>query len=128
MVVGGDPNTKNADPADDGLGGPGYVIPDEFNLPGARSHFRGTISTVQNGPRKSGSQFFVTLVASPEFDGNSTAFGRVIQGQEVLDQVTEGRTNREVGQFGKIIPGDRIVHAEVIRKRPHAYLVTKISP
>jgi peptidyl-prolyl cis-trans isomerase B (cyclophilin B) len=128
MVVGGDPNTKNADPADDGLGGPGYVIPDEFSLPGARSHFRGTISTVQNGPRKSGSQFFVTLVASPEFDGNSTAFGRVIQGQEVLDQVTEGRTNREVGQFGKIIPGDRIVHAEVIRKRPHAYLVTKISP
>jgi cyclophilin family peptidyl-prolyl cis-trans isomerase len=128
MVVGGDPNTKNADPGDDGLGGPGYVIPDEFSLPGARSHFRGTFSTVQNGPRKSGSQFFVTLVASPEFDGNSTAFGRVIQGQQVLDQVTEGRTNREVGQFGKIIPGDRIVHAEVIRKRPHAYLVTKISP
>jgi cyclophilin family peptidyl-prolyl cis-trans isomerase len=128
MVVGGDPNTKNADPSDDGLGGPGYVIPDEFGLPGARSHFRGTISTVQNGPGKSGSQFFVTLVASPEFDGNSTAFGRVIQGQEVLDQITEGRTNREVGQFGKIIPGDRIVHAQVVRKRPHAYLVTRISP
>lgn len=128
MVVGGDPNTKNADPADDGVGGPGYVIPDEYNLPRARGHFRGTISTVQNGPGRTGSQFFISLVAAPEFDGNSTAFGRVIKGQEVLDQVTEGRTNREVGEFGKIIPGDLIVRAEVVRKRAHPYTVTKLSP
>ncbi len=127
MVVGGDPNTKNADPADDGLGSPGYFIPDEFRLPGARGHFRGTISMAQNGPGRAGSQFFITLVAAPEFDGNSTAFGRVIRGQEVLDQVTEGRTNREVGEFGKIIPGDLIVRAEVVRKRPHAYVVTKVT-
>jgi cyclophilin family peptidyl-prolyl cis-trans isomerase len=128
MVVGGDPNTKNADPADDGIGGPGYNIPDEFNLPAARGHFRGTISMAQNGPGKAGSQFFITLVAAPEFDGNSTAFGRVIRGQEVLDQVTEGRTNHDVGEFGKIIPGDLIVRAEVVRKRPHAYVVTKLTP
>ena len=128
MVVGGDPNTKNADPADDGIGGPGYNIPDEFNLPGARAHFRGTISMAQNGPGRAGSQFFITLVAAPEFDGNSTAFGRVIRGQEVLDQVTEGRTNHEVGEFGKIIPGDLVVRAEVVRKRPHAYVVTKSTP
>lgn len=126
MVVGGDPNTKNADPADDGIGGPGYFIPDEFNLPAARGHFRGTMSMAQNGPGKAGSQFFITLVAAPEFDGNSTAFGRVIRGQEVLDQVTEGRTNHEVGEFGKIIPGDLIVSASVVRKRPHPYVVTKL--
>jgi cyclophilin family peptidyl-prolyl cis-trans isomerase len=128
MVVGGDPNTKNADPADDGIGGPGYAIPDEFNLPAARGHFRGTISMAQNGPGRAGSQFFITLVAAPEFDGNSTAFGRVIRGQEVLDQVTEGRTNHDVGEFGKIIPGDLIVRAEVVRKRPHAYVVSKLTP
>jgi peptidyl-prolyl cis-trans isomerase B (cyclophilin B) len=128
MVVGGDPNTKNADLADDGLGGPGYNIPDEFNLPAARGHFRGTISMAQNGPGKAGSQFFITLVAAPEFDGNSTAFGRVIRGQDVVDQITEGRTNRDVGEFGKIIPGDLIVRAEVVRKRPHAYVVTKLTP
>ncbi len=128
MVVGGDPNTKNDDPSDDGIGGPGYVIPDEFSAPQARPHFRGTISTVQNGPRKAGSQFVITLVPSPEFDGNSTAFGRVIQGQKVLDQVAVGRTNREVGQFGKIIPGDLVVRAEAVRKRPHAYPVTKLTP
>jgi hypothetical protein len=45
-----------------------------------------------------------------------------------LDQVTVGRTNREVGQFGKIIPGDLVVRAEVVRKRPHAYPVTKLTP
>lgn len=128
MVVGGDPNTKNADPADDGLGNPGYAIPDEFNLPGARAHFRGTIAMAQNGPGRAGCQFFITLVAAPEFDGSSTAFGRVTRGQEVLDQVTEGRTNHDVGEFGKIIPGDLIVRAEVIRKRPHAYVVTKLTP
>ena len=128
MVVGGDPNTKNPDPADDGIGGPGYNIPDEFNLPAARGHFRGTISMAQNGPGRAGSQFFITLVAAPEFDGNSTAFGRVIRGQDVLDQVTQGRTNHEVGEFGKIIPGDLIVRAEVVRKRPHAYVVTKLTP
>ena len=127
MVVGGDPNTKNADPADDGIGGPGYNIPDEFNLPAARGHFRGTISMAQNGPGRAGSQFFITLVAAPEFDGNSTAFGRVIRGQDVLDQVTEGRTNHEVGEFGKIIPGDLIVRAELVRKRPHAYVVSKLT-
>ena len=128
MVVGGDPNTKNSDPADDGLGGPGYAIPDEFNLPSARGHFRGTISMAENGPGRAGSQFFITLVAAPEFDGNSTAFGRVIRGQDVIDQITEGRTNHDVGEFGKIIPGDLIVRAEVVRKRPHAYVVTKLTP
>ena len=128
MVVGGDPNTRNDDPSDDGIGGPGYVIPDEFSTPQARPHFRGTISMAQNGPRKAGSQFVITLVPAPEFDGNSTAFGRVIEGQRVLDRVTIGRTNREVGQFGKIIPGDLVVRAEVIRKRPHKYTVMKLTP
>jgi cyclophilin family peptidyl-prolyl cis-trans isomerase len=127
MVVGGDPNTKNTDPNDDGLGGPGYSIPDEFGSPSARAHFRGVLSTVQNGPRTAGSQFFITLVPSPEFDGNSTAFGRVVKGQDVLDSVTQGRTNRNVGQFGRIIPGDRLVKVTVVRKRPHAYTVTKVS-
>jgi cyclophilin family peptidyl-prolyl cis-trans isomerase len=127
MVVGGDPNTKNADPNDDGLGGPGYSIPDEFGSPNARLHFRGVLSTVQNGPGTAGSQFFITLVPSPEFDGNSTAFGHVVKGQEVLDRITQGRTNRNVGQFGKIIPGDRLVRVTVVRKRPHPYMVTKVT-
>jgi cyclophilin family peptidyl-prolyl cis-trans isomerase len=128
MVVGGDPNSKNNDPKDDGAGGPGYVIPDEFNLPVARSHFRGTLAMVATGPHTAGSQFLIALVPHPTFDRHFTAFGRVIRGQEGVDRITAGRTNFRVGQFGKAIPGDLLVRAEVIRKRPHPYRVVKEKP
>ena len=81
---------------------------------------------VQNGANTAGSQFFISLIAQPELRGRVTVFGRVIRGQEVADQITRGRTNRSVGSFGKIIPGDLLVRAEVIRKRSHPYLVRKI--
>ena len=125
LVVGGDPNTKNSDPKDDGGGGPGYTIPDEFTKPGARTTFRGSLCMVSTGPNTAGSQFFITLVPHPEFNGHFTVLGRVIRGQEVLDQVTTGRTNLRVGHMGKIIPGDVLVKAEVVRKRPHTYAVVK---
>jgi cyclophilin family peptidyl-prolyl cis-trans isomerase len=127
MVVGGDPNTKSENRARDGKGGPCYSIPDESNSALARGHFRGSISMVQRGPT-AGSQFLITLVPCPEFNGHFTVFGRVIAGQEVIDDVTPGRTNREVGEFGKIIPGDLLVHAEVTRKRYHKYEVTRVAP
>jgi peptidyl-prolyl cis-trans isomerase B (cyclophilin B) len=126
FVAGGDPNTKSADPTDDGFGGPGYTIPDESRSPQARNHFRGTISMLPNRDRKFGSQFFVSLVPAPALDGVATVFGRVIQGQEVLDRITQGRTNRQVGQSGEIIPGDLLMRAEVIRKRPHNYTFTRL--
>lgn len=128
MVVGGDPLTRNDIPDDDGTGGPGYAIPDESRRAGARGHFRGSIGVVQNGPKTAGSQFYIALVPLPEFNGHFACFGRVTKGQEVIDQITEGRTNREIGQFGRIIPGDVLVKAEVIRKRPHKYEVTKLTP
>ena len=126
LVTGGDPNTKNDDPSDDGSGGPGYTIPDEFREPGARRHFRGALSMVNTDPETAGSQFFITVAPMPLMDGQFTVFGRVIQGQEVVDRITLGRTTPEVGRFGKIIPGDVLVHAEVIRKRPHEYRVFKL--
>ncbi len=125
LVVGGDPNTKNSDPQDDGSGGPGYTIPDEYANPGARETFRGSLCEVNTGPHTAGSQFFVTLVPHPEFNGHFTVFGRVIRGQEVLDQITPGRTNLRVGHMGKIIPGDVLLKAEVVRKRSHPYEVVK---
>jgi peptidyl-prolyl cis-trans isomerase A (cyclophilin A) len=125
LVVGGDPNTKNSDPQDDGSGGPGYTIPDEFQKPGAREAFRGSLCMVATGPNTAGSQFFVTLVPHPEFNRHFTVFGRVLRGQEVLDRITPGRTNLRVGHMGKIIPGDVLVKAEVVRKRPHTYAAVK---
>jgi cyclophilin family peptidyl-prolyl cis-trans isomerase len=125
MAVGGDPNSKNSDPSDDGLGGPGYVIPDEFDLPGARPHLRGTLTMVETAPRTAGSQFLIAVTAHPAFDHHLTAFGRVFRGQEGIDRITVGRTNLRVGRSGKIIPGDLLVRAEVMRKRPHPYRTVK---
>ena len=116
MAVGGDPNSKNADPNDDGLGGPEYVIPDEFRLPGARLHFRGSVAMVESAANTAGSQFFIELVPHPEMNHHLTVFGRVVRGQEGVDRITPGRTNQRFGRFGKIIPGDLIVRARVIRK------------
>ncbi len=125
VIAGGDPQSRTGDPAADGTGGPGYVIPDEFNLPGARRHFRGTISMVNTGPHTAGSQFFINLVPKLEMDGFFTVFGRVIKGMDVVDAITRGRTNPEVGRYGQIIPGDLLLRAEILSKRPHEYKVIK---
>ena len=116
MVVGGDPNTKNDDPSDDGTGGPGYVIPDEFHLPAARLHFRGSIAMVASAANTAGSQFFLELAAHPEMNHHVTVFGRVVNGQRGVDRITQGRTNMRFGRFGKAIPGDVLVSARVIRR------------
>lgn len=117
VVAGGDPHSKGGDPLDDGTGGPGYAIADEFASPKARSHFRGVLSMVNTGPATAGSQFFITLVPKLEMDGYFTVFGRVVQGMDVVENITRGRTNMKVGHFGQIIPGDLLVRAEVIRQR-----------
>jgi len=127
IVAGGCPLTKNADPADDGTGHPGYFIPDEFDSPKARGHFRGTLSMVNTGESKTaGCQFLITLTPQPTMDGRFTVFGRVLQGQDVIERITQGRTHPDVAPFGRIIPGDVLVRAEVIRKRDHEYKVIKV--
>jgi cyclophilin family peptidyl-prolyl cis-trans isomerase len=129
LVAGGDPQSRTGDPGNDGTGGPGYFITDEYNAPGARGHFRGALSLVNNGvPHTSGCQFFIMLAPMHEMDGRFTVFGRVLKGQDVVDRITLGRTNPQVGQFGRIVPGDLLVRAEVLRKRPHEYRVVKEPP
>jgi cyclophilin family peptidyl-prolyl cis-trans isomerase/tetratricopeptide (TPR) repeat protein len=127
LVTGGDPNSRSADPSQDGAGGPGYLIPDEFDLPTARDHFRGSLSMVNTGPQTAGSQFFITLAPRPGMNGHFTVFGRVVEGQAAVDHITPGRTTPEVGRYGKTIPGDLLVRAEVLRKRPHPYRVDKVE-
>jgi cyclophilin family peptidyl-prolyl cis-trans isomerase len=128
VVTGGDPNTRNSDPSDDGTGDPGYTIPDECLSPKARSHFRGSLSMVNTGPHTAGSQFFLCLAPAPQMNGHFTVFGRVIEGQDAVDAITPGRTTRMLGHYGKIIPGDLLVRAEVLRKRNHEYRVVKDQP
>ena len=83
MIQGGDPTGT-------GRGGPGYVIRDEFP-PGNRND-RGTISMANAGPNTGGSQFFINLVNNNFLDGKHPAFGRVIEGMDVVDRIGQTKT------------------------------------
>ena len=75
-------------PEGSGRGGPGYRFEDETNN-GVR-HERGVLSMANAGPNTNGSQFFITHVATPWLDGRHTVFGKVLEGQDVVDAVKQG--------------------------------------
>jgi cyclophilin family peptidyl-prolyl cis-trans isomerase len=78
MIQGGCPNGT-------GTGGPGYTFDDEFN---EHPIVRGTLAMANAGPNTNGSQFFiVTAEATPWLDGKHTAFGRVLDGMDVVDTI-----------------------------------------
>jgi cyclophilin family peptidyl-prolyl cis-trans isomerase len=91
MIQGGDPNSKDSDPNNDGQGGPGYTIPAEI-LDTFRND-RGTIAAARLGnqvnPLKasSGSQFYINVVNNNSLNGEYTVFGRVISGMNVADSI-----------------------------------------
>jgi cyclophilin family peptidyl-prolyl cis-trans isomerase len=89
VIQGGDPNTaRNADPADDGLGGPGYRLPAEAGRPVSRgSVAMARLPDVLN-PRheNDGSQFYIVLRAQPSLDGG-TVFGEVISGLDIAERI-----------------------------------------
>ena len=113
MAQGGDPNTLDDDPANDGLGGPGYTIKCECYEENARKHFRGSLSMAHAGPDTGGSQFFITHLPTswlnPRLEpqkGGHTVFGRVIEGMDVAASLKKD---------------DTIQKATVLRTRPHEY-------
>ncbi len=72
-----------------GTGGPGYRFPDEFDN-SLRHDGPGVLSMANAGPGTNGSQFFITHVATPHLNGGHTVFGRVVEGQNVVDSVRQG--------------------------------------
>ena len=78
---------QTGDPTGTGTGGPGYRFEDEI-VPELGHDARGVVSMANAGPGTNGSQFFITFSATPWLDGNHTVFGRVTQGDEVLDALT----------------------------------------
>ena len=79
-------------PQGTGTGGPGYRFEDETGN-GLR-HERGVLSMANAGPNTNGSQFFITHVPCGWLDGKHTVFGRVAEGQDVVDRIGSTKTDR----------------------------------
>jgi cyclophilin family peptidyl-prolyl cis-trans isomerase len=116
MAQGGDPNGN-------GSGGPGYCIPAEFTRAEHRLHFRGSLAMGRSeSPDSAGSQFYLMFAPKPSWDGKYTVFGRMLQGFEVLAKLQRIDPSRPA----RIAP-DKILEAQVLRKRPHKYEVKKVG-
>jgi peptidyl-prolyl cis-trans isomerase B (cyclophilin B) len=80
---------QGGDPAGTGRGGPGYQFEDETRGNPLR-HETGVISMANAGPNTNGSQFFITHAPQPHLDGKHTVFGKVVEGQDVIDAIRQG--------------------------------------
>ena len=93
MIQGGDPNTKSDDRSNHGMGGPGYSIKAEFN---DTPHKRGILSMARSqDPNSAGSQFYIVVKDSAFLDGQYTAFGKVLSGMTVADQIVNAPRDRK---------------------------------
>ena len=103
MIQGGCPHGT-------GTGGPGYDFDDEC-APDRRHDSAGVLSMANAGPGTNGSQFFITHGPTPHLDGKHTVFGKVTEGQEVVDGIKQGDVMQTV---------------VVLQKRDRVYEVEKI--
>ena len=89
VIQGGDPNSKDTNPNNDGTGGPGYELDAEIKL----LHLKGSVAAARmpdrvNPEKKSnGSQFYICLQNLPQLDGAYTVFGKVVRGMETVEKI-----------------------------------------
>ncbi|MBI4719019.1 MAG: peptidylprolyl isomerase [Planctomycetes bacterium] len=104
MIQGGDPTGS-------GRGGPGYQFKNESSRK-LRHDSPGTLSMANAGPGTNGSQFFITHVPTPWLDDKHTVFGKVVSGQEIVDNVQQGDRMDKV-----TVEGDLSAFFEVHKKQ-----------
>jgi len=100
VIQGGDPNSKDDDPNNDGMGGPGYEFEDE---PVIRDYKKGTLAMANHGPNTNGSQFFICLKDLPTLPKKYTIFGQVLQGLKVVEEIGEVPTNHRERPLEKVM-------------------------
>lgn len=124
MIQGGDPNSKDSDPTNDGQGGPGYTIPAEIN--DSLKNDRGTLAAARLGnnvnPTKasSGSQFYINVVNNVHLNKEYTVFGKVIKGIEVTDSIViqprNTANNRPLTDIKMQVRSLKLTEAEILER------------
>jgi peptidylprolyl isomerase len=101
-------------PIGDGTGGPGYTFNDE---PFDYDYERGVVAMANSGPNTNGSQFFIVHQNSPDLAKDYVAFGRVVEGMDVVDKIANTPvTENEMGEPSKPLKEVTIISTEVIEE------------
>src|SRR5262245_46958608 len=102
VLQGGDPNSRNENPFDDGRGGPPYKLPAEIH----RTHTKGSVAMAREGadanPKResNGSQFYIALRDLPHLDGAYTVFGQVLSDWTVIDSLVAQANAPDIARVG----------------------------
>ena len=86
---------QGGDPAGTGFGGPGYQFADETKGSPHKFDRPGKLAMANSGPNTNGSQFFITVAATPWLTGNHTIFGEVVEGNDVVEKIVNVPRNRQ---------------------------------